>query len=286
MLHRPRRVYVSGSITATTVAFLVLAQTIPAWGWGHNGHRIVAKFAGTRLSTKARVALHDLLEDGEDIADASTWPDEHKTPSDAPWHFVNVPLEQDAYKDEFCDPTKSCVVKKIDEFRLVLKDPMADELDKRRALRFLIHLVGDIHQPLHVADNSDRGGNSLHVILFRRGTNLHAVWDEGLLMFNPDNDRDDLGRRIDEGSWVKRLDKFTTDEMAKKWLAVTKPSDWATESLVKAKVAYQNPRTGKIFEAGDHIDDMYEGVGLKIIEERLAQAGVRLADILNDVFGE
>jgi hypothetical protein len=167
-----------------------------------------------------------------------------------------------------------------------LKDPMADQLDKRKALRFLIHLVRDVHQPLHVADNGDRGGNNLHVNLFRRGTNLHAVWDEGLLMFNPDNDRDDLGRRIDEGSWVKRLDTFTTDDMAKKWLAVTKPSDWATESLEKAKVAYQNPQTGKMIEAGDRLDDVYEGVGLKIVEERLAQAGVRLADILKGVFAD
>ena len=132
MLNRPRGEHVCNSIKTTIVALLVLGHTIPAWGWGHNGHRIIAKFAGTRLSTKARVAIHDLLEDGEDIADASTWPDEHKTPTDAPWHFVNVPLDQAAYKDEFCDASKGCVVKKIDEFRQVLKDPRADQLDKRK----------------------------------------------------------------------------------------------------------------------------------------------------------
>ncbi len=286
MLNRPRGMYISSSIKGATVVFLILAQTIPAWGWGHDGHRIIAKFAGTRLSTKARVAIHDLLEDGEDIADASTYPDEHKTPTDAPWHFVNVPIDKDAYTDEFCDDQKGCVVKKIEEFRQVLKDPMASDLNKRTALRFVIHLVGDVHQPLHVADNNDRGGNNVHVTQFRRGTNLHAVWDEGLLMHDPDNDRDDLGRKVDEGAWVTRLDKFTTDALAKQWLAVTKPSDWATESLVQAKVAYQNPQTGKMIEAGDRLDDAYEGVGLPIVKLRLAQAGIRLADILNDAFSD
>ncbi len=110
---------------------LLLSQSAPAWAWGHNGHRIIAKFASTRLNSKALVAIHDLLEDDEDIADASTWPDEHRTPSDAPWHFVNVPLSENAYKDDFCDSDKSCVVEKIGDFRKILADTNADEMDRR-----------------------------------------------------------------------------------------------------------------------------------------------------------
>lgn len=283
MLKQDRGLSVVRLMSALLVVSLILGQARPAWAWGKNGHRIVAKFASTRLTTKARVAIHELLGDAEDIADASTYPDEHRTPGDAPWHYVNVPLDKDAYSDGFCDPKKGCVVQKIEDFRVVLRDPKAHQADKRRALRFLVHLVGDIHQPLHVADDHDRGGNSLHVSLFRRGTNLHAVWDEGLLMFDPSNDRDDVGNRVDEGAWVKRLHEFTTEAKAKTWSAVTAPSDWATESLRLAKkVAYQNPRTGKQIEAGDRLDDKYEEIGLQVVEERLAQAGVRLADLLND----
>ena len=265
---------------------LILGQPDPVWAWGHNGHRIVAKFASTRLNSKARAAILDLLEDGEDIADASTWPDEHKTRSDAPWHFVNVPLTENAFKDEFCDSDKGCVVGKIEDFRKILVDPNAEEMDKRRALRFVIHLVGDIHQPLHVADNNDRGGNSLHVQFFRKATNLHAVWDEGLLMHDPANDREDFGQKVDEGAWVTRLHKFTTPEKERTWLTVTKPAEWATESLQKAKVAYLVPGSSDNITSGTRLDDGYEMVGLPIVEERLAQAGVRLAALLNETIGK
>jgi hypothetical protein len=269
-----------------TVTALILGQTAPAWAWGHNGHRIVAKFASTRLNSKARVAIHDLLEDGEDIADASTYPDEHKTKTDAAWHFVNLPLKETAYKDEFCDSGTGCVVQKIEDFRRVLSDPKTDQSDKRRALRFLVHLVGDIHQPLHVADNHDRGGNGLHVDFFRRSTNLHAVWDEGMLMFDPSNDREEFGKRVDEGAWVTRLDKLATEERVKEWSKATQPSDWATESLIHAKAAYLAPKTGLMIKPGDRLDDDYEATHLPVVEKRLAQAGVRLADILNETIGK
>ncbi len=150
----------------------------------------------------------------------------------------------------------------------------------------MIHLVGDIHQPLHVADNNDRGGNSLHVNFFRKGTNLHAIWDEGLLMHDPSNDREDLGQRVDEGAWVTRLDKFTTPEKARTWLTVTKPADWATESLQKAKIAYRVPGASDLISPGTRLEDSYEEIGLPIVQERLAQAGVRLAAILNETIGK
>ncbi len=282
----PRR----GLAAAGFVTLFVLGQASPSFGWGHNGHRIVAKFAGTRLSSAARVAIHDLLEDSEDIADASTWPDEHKTPSDAPWHYVNVPLNKTSYSSEFCDSQKSCVVAKIKDFRAILKDPNASASDKRRALRFVIHLVGDIHQPLHVADNGDRGGNSLHVQFFGHGTNLHAIWDEYLLFHDPSIDQDDLGKSVDEGAWVTRLAKFTTAEKAAAWTAVKTEEEWATESLLFAKKAYKtdpaNPDSSDDVNKGARLADAYETGGLPIVELRLAQAGVRLANVLNDIFGK
>jgi hypothetical protein len=269
-------------------ALFLLGQTSPAWAWGRNGHRIVAKFAQTRLNSAARAAILDILEDGEDIADASTWPDEHKSPHDAPWHYVNVPIDQNAYDDQFCDSQKGCVVEKIKEFRKVLKDPSAGDMDKRRALRFLVHLVGDIHQPLHVGDHNDRGANQVHVRYFQRGTNLHNVWDDQILFFDPSKDQDDLGDpTVDEGAWVTRLVKFTDDTKAAAWSGTTKPEDWATESLRFAKKAYHtNPDddSSDMITSGTRLGDEYEAAGIKVVELRLAQAGVRLANVLNELF--
>jgi hypothetical protein len=277
------------SLLASGLAVLfLLGQTSPAWAWGHNGHRIVAKFAQTRLTSAARAAILDILEDGEDIADASTWPDEHKTPHDAPWHFVNVPIDRDAYDSQFCDARKGCVVEQIKFFRKVLKDPQSGDLDRRRALRFLVHLVGDIHQPLHVADHNDRGANLVHIRYFQRGTNLHAVWDEQILFFDPAKDQDEIGApTVDEGAWVTRLVRFTDDSKAAAWSRVTREEDWATESLGFAKKAYRtNPDDdgSDMITSGTRLDDQYEKAGLQVVELRLAQAGVRLANVLNDIF--
>ena len=149
MVYPGRSGFLHHLVVASTAIFLVFTPTAPAWAWGRQCHRIVAKFAQTRLNHAAMAKIRDLLEEGEDIASASNWPDEHSTPHDAPWHYVNIPLDRPGYDPMFCDPSRGCVVAKIKEFVKVLKDPNADRLDKRRALRYVIHLVGDIHQPFH-----------------------------------------------------------------------------------------------------------------------------------------
>ncbi len=127
-----------------------------------------------------------LLEPGESLADAPTWADEH--PRDikgsGPWHYVDVPLDQDRYDDRFAGdaPEKGNIVPKIREFKAVLKDRGRPIEERRIALRFLIHLVEDLHMPLHVGDNHDRGGNDTQVQFFDKGTNMHQLWGkEGFL---------------------------------------------------------------------------------------------------------
>jgi hypothetical protein len=259
-----------------TAFFLVLAQAAPAWAWGRHGHRVVAKFAQTRLKPAALAKIQELLEPNEDIADASNWPDEHSTPQDAPWHYVNVPLESTRYDAMFCDPAKGCIVEKIKEFVNVLKDPRAKNPDKRRALRFVIHFVGDIHQPLHVAGNNDRGGTQLQVRYSGHGTNLHAMWDYEILQSGKD------GNEFDERACVTRLSKFTAPAELDKWAERRNVEDWATESLELAKQAYKEPSTGKMIKNGQLLGDDYQKWAIEKVEERLAQSGVRLADVLND----
>jgi hypothetical protein len=137
------------------------------------------------LSPKAKAAIAELLEPGESLADASLWADENRRrlPKTAPWHYVDVPLDEPRYDAKFSGDTssKGFIVDKIKEFRVTLEGPGLSFEDRRFALRFLIHCVEDMHQPCHVGDNHDTGGNQTQVRFFDRGTNMHALWDTGMI---------------------------------------------------------------------------------------------------------
>ena len=157
----------------------------PAWAWGRLGHRVISRLAEKQLTPKAKAAIAELLEPGESLADASLWADENRgrLPKTAPWHYVDVPLDEPRYDAKFSGDvsTKGCVVDKINEFKLTLKDTSKSVEDRRFALRFLVHCVEDMHQPCHVGDNGDKGGNQTQVRFFDRGTNMHALWDSGMI---------------------------------------------------------------------------------------------------------
>ncbi len=162
---------------------LIVARLDPLWpgaGW------VIAPRPGSlesRLSPQARAIIRDFLEPGESLADAATWADENsrEIPGSAAWHFVNVRISSPHYSPRDCRP-QGCVVTKIAEFRTILADQHAPRSRRRMALRFFVHLVQDLHQPMHVADRNDRGGNNLQLRYGRYdNTNLHQVWDSGLL---------------------------------------------------------------------------------------------------------
>jgi nuclease S1 len=142
---------------------------------------VISRIAEKNLTPQAKAAITAILEPGESLADASTWADENRgsLPRTAPWHYVDVPLDEPRYDPKFSGDvsSKGCVVDKINEFRLTLKDPSKSVEDRRFALRFLIHCVEDLHMPMHVGDNGDKGGNRTQVRYFSRGSNMHALWD-------------------------------------------------------------------------------------------------------------
>ena len=147
-----------------TVTFLYFgAATTPAWAWGRIGHRVIAQLAEKQLSDQAKAAIAGLLAPGESLADASLWADEHRRelPKTAPWHYVDVPLDEPRYHSVFAGdlPQRGYVVDKIHDFKVVVKDSSRSLEDRRIALRFLIHFVEDVHMPMHVGDNNDKGGN-------------------------------------------------------------------------------------------------------------------------------
>lgn len=245
-----------------------------AWAWGRMGHRAAGRLAEARLSPTARDAVRDLLEPGESLADASTWADEHRRdfPESGPWHYVNVPITEPRYDARFC-PATGCVVSRIAEYRRVLADRGAPRADRQKALRFLVHFVQDLHQPLHVGDRGDRGGNDLQVQFFGRGSNLHRVWDTGLL---------DRGHES-EAALFRHLEAATTPELAERWARGT-VEEWATESLASARRAYRLPGTNSELEPGTKLGREYEEIHLPVARQRLNQSAIRLAAMLNDIF--
>jgi hypothetical protein len=249
----------------------------PVWAWGRLGHRVISRIAEKKLNPKAKAAIAQLLEEGERIADASTWADENRgrLPATAPWHYVDVPLDQPKYDSQFSGdvPQKGCIVDKIHEFQATLKDPSRSLEDRRFALRFLIHLVEDLHMPLHVGDNHDKGGNLTQVRFFDRGTNMHRLWDSDMI--------ERAGG--DEDFWMADLALLDTSENREEAKKGT-VEDWATESLVAARVAYQVPETKKRLKPGQKLGDVYLNANLPVARRRLYQAGVRLAKVLNDAF--
>jgi len=259
------------ALAATLIA--ITAQ--PAMAWGRVAHRASAKLAESRLSPRTRAMIRQLLEPGESLADASTWADEHNRdiPGSASWHFVNVPIWAPHYDSRDCR-RQGCVVSKIAEFKSTLFDQSAPVQKRRMALRFLVHLVQDVHQPLHVADRNDRGGNSVQLRYGRYdNTNLHQVWDSGLLSRAFRNE-DDL---------MRHLEVLARRPEARDWLS-GRPEDWADESLTVGRHAYRIPGTELTLRSGDSIGREYERENVPRAADRLARSGVRLAAILEEVF--
>ncbi len=256
---------------------LIAATARPASAWGPLGHRASAKLAEHHLTPEARAAIRELLEEGETLAEASTWPDEHRRdlPKSGHWHYVDVPLDQDRYDDRFTGdvPEKGYIVPKIREFRAVLKDRSRPIEERRFALRFLAHLIEDLHMPLHVGENHDKGGNATQVRFFDEGTNLHRLWDSDMLAH----------ATPDETKWVQLLLLMDTPETRKRTMSGT-VEDWATESLHAAKRAYIDPTTREMIRSGTKLGEAYQARHLPVARRRLYQSGIRLAMVLNEVF--
>jgi nuclease S1 len=186
---------------------------------------------------------------------------------------VDVPLEEDRYDDKWASEKGGYLIPKIRELKVVLKDRTKSVEERRFALRFLVHLVEDLPMPMHVGENHDQGGNRLQVRFFDRGSNLHSVWDTGIISrAQPNEDR-----------WVKDLVAMDTPEAL---AAAQKGSveDWATESLLAARQAYQDPVSGQRIKPGAKLGDDYQAKSLPVAKRRLYQAGVRLAWVLNQAF--
>jgi hypothetical protein len=262
---RWRRVIISSLV-------LLLAAS-HAWAWGSEGHRIVAEIAEQFLEPPAARQVRDLLaiENATGLAAVSNWADEIRAQrrNTAPWHFVDIPIGAKSYNRERDCPRGDCVVVKIDEFVAELRDRRRPPAERLEALKFIVHFIGDVHQPLHASNNNDRGGNDVRVEFMGRRTNLHAVWDTGILA---------PAVRGDERAYALRLAHAISPRYISKWRDGS-AADWANESHAVA----QRTIYGELPHNAGYLPDSYERVALPIANEQLEKAGIRLAAVLNTV---
>jgi hypothetical protein len=277
-----------------TTPLLIFAGAIffgHAHTWGPEGHAIIAEIAEARLEAPARAQIVQLLsqEGSQHLDEVASWPDAIRPthPETANWHFVDIPLASAEYDANRDCAGGDCVVAQIQRFAAALGNRNAAPADRLTALKFLVHFVGDIHQPLHCEDNSDRGGNNIHLTYFHRSTNLHAVWDGGIIeqalnvRLGP-NFTPDLSATRSE---ALNLNQAISNNHAAAWapdglaanLGVA-TVQWANESHALAQTAYQNLPSAR--QPG--WDQAYQGQAWPIVQEQLARGGTRLAKLLNE----
>jgi hypothetical protein len=269
------------------IALLLLAIFIPAqlFAWGPKGHAIVADIASSRLTPAARKNLQ-LLLGADSLASIASWADTVRKERDESydWHFVDIPKDaagfseerdcfrpQDKHKDALTDH-HNCVVDRIEMFQKILGDEKASRADRLEALKWIVHFVGDLHQPLHAIDEA-RGGNDIKLAVFGSpkcgdyDCNLHWAWDSLLLEHTG----------LSEEDYVARLNQLIAQKHLENQAAGT-PVDWADESHLQAR---------HIIEAKPAaIDEAYYQANIELVNQKLALAGLRLAALLNATLGK
>jgi hypothetical protein len=167
---------------ATVVGILILAFGAGrSFGFGPVGHETIAYIAEDRLSVTALKRINDILGRDDDLPSVANWADEIRTFQEEtkPWHFIDLPIRQEvtaAQVADFC-PNNDCVIAQIQINKGVLTDPTTSPKEKLRALKFIVHFVGDLHQPLHTSDDGDQGGNEKEIRFLKRKMKLHGLWD-------------------------------------------------------------------------------------------------------------
>lgn len=285
---------VPSRIVCTALIALLALYAAPALAWSAQGHRMVGDLAQRQLSPQAQAAVAQLLigEAEPTLAGVASWADDLRDDPAwrhaARWHYINFPRPHDGQDGCAYVPARDCtdgdcVIGAIQAQAAILADDQKPRQKRIEALKFIVHFVGDVHQPLHAGYGDDRGGNDYQISLrtdiaptaynrdqYRdgvQGTNLHAVWDFYLLA---SHDRD-AGRYAAELAARPRMDAHDA--------ARGMPAEWALESCRMVRDAALYPR-------GHKLGDAYLQRQRPLAERRVIQAGQRLAALLNDALGD
>jgi hypothetical protein len=261
-----------------TAALLLCVATPQSWAWGREGHRLTALVADNYLTPETRAAVQDLLGK-QSMADVASWADEYRQqhPETGGWHFADTPKGEATYnRDRDCpvspDTTskaRDCVVDRIVYFEQRLGDKTLTHDQRAEALKYLIHFLGDIHQPLHMIGDA-RGGNDISVSFMGSNQcgsykcNLHGVWDETLIEHHDMKEKQYVAyllSDIQEHDWEK--------------LAGGTPFQWANTSHQYAVNAFA--------PNGALITTEYYNEEIKVVDSQLSLGGLRLARVLNTI---
>jgi hypothetical protein len=249
------------------ICFLFIPSLNARAKWGPTGHRTVGEIANKHLTSKAKREIKKLLK-GESLALVSTFGDEIKSDKRYDkyytWHYINMPMEAD-YDVSKQNPDGD-LVSGIAYCKSVIKDQNASDEDKAFYLKLLIHFIGDLHQPMHVGLEEDKGGNDFKVQWFYKDSNLHSVWDSKMI--------DDYGMTYSELS--KNAEVLTKDQI--KELQKGSVIDWVNDTHKLSRVVYAST------QAGDNLKYEYSYKFLNVARKQMQIAGIRLAKTLNDLF--
>ena len=233
-------------------------------GWGKTGHRITGQIAETYLTKNAKTQIKKLMGH-HDLSRMSNWADEIKSDPDweiaNDWHWCTIP-DGESYKE---DKYSGKAVKKVNEFINVLKNKRSKKEDKQIALKFLVHLIGDLHQPMHVGNGKDRGGNDIKLKWFNAPTNLHRIWDSDLI-------------NLQELSYSEYSDYLLLNEDR------GKIRKWQGDDVLTYIHESRDLRNQCYDFSGENLKWEYFYKHKELLEKRLLQGGVRLSGELNRIF--
>lgn len=251
----------------------IIYAPLQSMAWGIHGHRIAGQIADSYLTPKARKAIQAILGN-ESIAMTSNWADFIKSDRAysylSSWHYVDLDkvYTYPELQDYLAHDTKVDAYTKLQFLIGELKKKDLDKENKLLDLRMVIHIVEDIHQPLHVGHTEDKGGNDIKVNWFTTPTNLHSIWDSQLIEF----------QQLSYTEYTAAINHTTAAERAEWQKAPI--SEWIFESNRLANKIYSETKTGDTLNAYN-----YNFSHIAIVNQQLLKAGVRLAGVLNDIFG-
>ena len=252
------------------IPLLLLTSLIvfQSFGWGATGHRVVGLIAERHLTKKAKRNIERVLG-RETLAEVSNFMDFIKSDATyrhmSPWHYATIPDDQ-SY-DEVGTPEEGDVIVTIQRLMEELESKEFTDVDEAFALKCLVHLIGDIHQPLHVGNGEDRGGNDIKLEYFWRGSNLHRVWDSGIID----------GQNYSYTEYVEWINHPTKAQL-EDWSSMN-VVDWANESKELRAQCYETMTEDLKLTYRYNFDN------IALVNQRLLQAGIRLANVLNEIYG-
>jgi S1/P1 Nuclease len=252
---------------------LLCCYSMPAFAWGPAGHRIVAMIAQQNIKPQTRTRIKQILGPNVSLVSVATYADtvRDRFPQTSNNHFVDIPKDLNDYvatRDCVADPEKGdCLIAALERFRAEAMNPNESIGRRRFALKFIVHLVGDMHQPLHCADNNDRGGNNVKVKWFGQESNLHKVWDSKII------DNAELTEQEFVDALVSDLTPQEINDLKRGNLL-----SWALEAHTAARTnAYNIP-------ANMELGDDYYDENWSVVDKQLLRGGMRLARVLDWMF--